>query len=206
MMQRPNRTGIESANGVVLSWREVDWLMDPHEKTTKGSHTDTDTHIDRQTDTHTHTHTHIPRPPPRSDHPWYLWETLLSLLFLGGTNHTKEKSQEQNLHLVSLMVFLLEKLRVSQRLERMRVGATFYRIVTLVWHVMNPWLSLLRSRLQRHDLQYPAWQRSAVLREAQLNLDIWPVDWLRYHNTHLIFQGWDIYFPLNPEIQTVQET
>ena len=32
--------------------------MDPHEKTTKGSHTDTDTHIDRQTDRHTHTHTH----------------------------------------------------------------------------------------------------------------------------------------------------
>ena len=32
--------------------------MGPHEKTTKGSHTDTDTHIDRQTDRHTHTHTH----------------------------------------------------------------------------------------------------------------------------------------------------
>ena len=28
-----------------------------------------------------------------------------------------------------------------------------------------------------------------ALREAQLNLDIWPVDWVRYHNAHLIFQG-----------------
>ena len=121
---RPNRTGIESANGVVLSWREMDWLMDPHEKTTKGRHTHTHTH----TQTHTHTKTSC-----QISHPWYLWDTLLSFLFLGGTNQTKEKSQEHNLHLVALVVLLLLRLRVCQWLERVRIGATFYRIVMLAW-------------------------------------------------------------------------
>ena len=82
------------------SWREVAWLMDPHIKTTKG----------------THTHTappNPPRPPPRSEHPWYLWETFLIIRFLGITNQTKEKTQHQNLHLVALIV-LLERVRGFQ--------------------------------------------------------------------------------------------
>ena len=66
-----------------------------------------------------------PRPPPRSDHPWYLWDTLLSFLFLGHTNQTKQKSQEHNLHLVSLVDFLLSRLRVSQWLERMGILPLF---------------------------------------------------------------------------------
>ena len=92
------------------------FLMEPHNKTTKG----------------THTHTHPPtRPPPGSDHPWYLWETLLTFFFLGGTNQTKEKSQEQNLHPVSLVVLLLSRLRVSRWLERMRILTLF--IGSLCW-------------------------------------------------------------------------
>lgn len=75
-------------------------LVDPHNETTKGGHTH-------------------PRPPPTSDRPWYLWDTLLSFLFLGGTSQTKEKSQEQNLHLASLVASLLPRLRASQGLERM---------------------------------------------------------------------------------------
>ena len=50
---------------------------------------------------------------------------MLSFLFLGGTNQTKEKSQKENLNLVSPVVFLLEELRVFQRLESMGVGAAF---------------------------------------------------------------------------------
>ena len=53
MIHRPNRTGTEPLNGAVLRWREMAQLMDPHNKTTKETHT-------------------YPRPPPRSDHPWYL--------------------------------------------------------------------------------------------------------------------------------------
>ena len=135
MLQRPNGRGIEPGNGAELSWRQTVQLMDPHNKITKG--------------THTHTHTR----PPKSDHLWYLWETLLSFLFLGGTNQSKEKSQEQNLHLVSPVVFLLEQLRVFQRLECMGIGSAFYRIALLAWCVMNQWLSFLTGRLHRSHLQ-----------------------------------------------------
>ena len=146
MTQRRNGAGLESVNGAVLSRREEDRLVGPHIKTTKG--------------THTHTHTH-PRPPPRSDGPWYLWEILLSFLFLGGTNHTKEKSQEQNLHLISRGTLSVKADCVPVAGEDGNC-ATFYRIVLLVWRVTNQWLFLLSPRLHRSHLPYPVWQGSAV--------------------------------------------
>ena len=144
MTQRWNGAGLESVNGSVLSRREKDRLVGPHIKTTKG----------------THTHTH-PRPPPRSDRPWYLWEILLSFLFLGGTNHTKEKSQEQNLHLVSHGPSSVKADCVPVAGEDGN-RATFYGIVMLVWRVMNQWLFLLSPRLHRSHLPYPVWQGSPV--------------------------------------------
>ena len=44
MLQRPNGRGIEPGNGAELSWRQTVQLMDPHNKITKGTHTNTHTH------------------------------------------------------------------------------------------------------------------------------------------------------------------
>ena len=97
-------------------------------------------HVTKPQKGHIHTqHPMTPRPPPRSEHPWYLWETFLIIRFLGITNQTKEKTQHQNLHLVALVV-LLERVRGFQLLERMRIGTTSCRIIMLSWHVMNQWL------------------------------------------------------------------
>ena len=109
----------------------------------------------------THISTH-PRPPPRLDHPWYLWGILLNFFFLGGTNHTKEKSQEQNLHLVSRGPTSVKPECVPVVGEDGNC-ATFYRILMLVWHATNQWLFLLSPRLHRSHLQYPVWQGSAVI-------------------------------------------
>ena len=90
----------------------------PADGTTKWTHTHT----------HAHTHTYTPtlqRPPPRSDHHWYLRDALLSFLFLGHTNQTKQKSQEHNLHLPSLVDVLLSRMRASQWLERMGIVPLF---------------------------------------------------------------------------------
>ena len=131
MLQRPNERG----NGAELSWREMVQLMDPHNKITKGTHTQD---LPDQT---------IPGSSER----------LLSFLFLGSTNQTKEKSQEENLHLGSLMDFLLSRLRVSQWLERVRIVTLF--IGSLCWcDVMNQRSSLLSPKLYRSHLQYPASQ------------------------------------------------
>ena len=115
MRQTPNSRGLEPLTGTKSSWRDTTCLW---------------INITKPENVHTHTH---PRPPPRAELPWYLWETLLSFLFLGGTNQTKEKSEEENLRLVSPVVPLLSRLRVSQRLERVGIGATFNRIVMSAW-------------------------------------------------------------------------
>ena len=115
-------------NRAVLRWRETSCSGIHIAKPQKG-------------DTHT-----PPGPPPRSHHPWYLWGTWLSFLFLGGTNQTKEKSQEQNLHLVSrgLSSVKAEGVPVVGEDEKC---ATFYSILMLVWRVMSQGLSLLRKNV-----------------------------------------------------------
>ena len=93
---------------------------------------------------HTHAHTHTikqARPSSRSAHSGYLWGVYLSWSFLGGTNQDKDKTQEQNLHLVSLVLFLLDKRRAPQLLERMWIGSTFYRIRLLAEYLsIKQWL------------------------------------------------------------------
>ena len=77
-------------------------------------------HTQPRTHTCTHTHTHTikqARPSSRSAHSGYLWGVYLSWSFLGGTNHDQDKTQQQNLHLVSLVLFLLDKRRAPQLLR-----------------------------------------------------------------------------------------
>ena len=86
-------------------------------------------------------------------------------------------------------------------------------IESLCWlDVMNQWLFLLRPRLHRRHLQYPAlhgwtfmtfciWIMQIALGEGWVNLDICPLEWVRNHNALPIFQVRKIYFPLHLEIQ-----
>ena len=144
MMQTRNRTGVEPVNGTVFSWRDMALLMDPHNKTTK--------------DTHTDTHTHTPKTSSQSRPSWVLLQRLSECHLLG--RHKPDQGEESGTEPASCVS------RGPSSAEGVGVPvvgedescATFYRIVTLVYHVMNLWLSLLRSRLQRHGLQYPAWQ------------------------------------------------
>ena len=194
-MQRPSGTGLEPVNGAMISWRDANFWWSHITKPQKG-----------------HTHTHPPtRPPPGSDHPWYLWETLLTFFFLGGTNQTKEKSQEQNLHLVSPWSFFCRGWRCPRGWKGWELVPPL--IGSLFWlDVMNQWLFLLRPRLHRSHLQYPAlhgwtfmtfciWIMQIALGEGWVNLDICPLERVRNHNTLPIFQVRKIYFPLHLEIQ-----
>ena len=54
--------------------------------------------------------------------------------------------------LLALIILLLEKLRVSQLLERMWVCATFYSIRLLVQHMMNQQLFIIRPWLHINHL------------------------------------------------------
>ena len=107
--------------------------------------------------TQTHTHTH-PRPPPRADHPGCFCSVFRSVTFLGGINQTKEKSQEQNQHLVSLVVLLLQKVWVSQWLEKMRIGVTFIASLRVGVTRHEPMIVPPEASLHRSHLQYPASQ------------------------------------------------
>ena len=90
---------------------------------------------------------------------------------------------------------------------------TFYRLAMLVWRVMNQWLFLLRPRLQRSHLQYPAWQGWTFMTFCYFNHE----DCFRRRlseSGHLtfrvseklqytcIFQVRNIYFPLHLQIQS----
>ena len=118
LIPKNDDTWIKNNRSRNSKWSMVELAGDvPADGTTKQNH---------KINTHTHTHTPtLRRPPPRSERPWYLRDALLSFLFLGHTNQTKQKSQEHNVHLVSLVDFLLSRLRVSQWLERMGILPLF---------------------------------------------------------------------------------
>ena len=106
-----NRTGKDPVNETVLSWTDTICLW---------------INITNPEKVHTQTQDLLPdQTIPGTS------ETLCSASSSWATHQTKEQSQEHNLHLAVPVVLLLSRLRVSQWLERMGIGATFYRIVML---------------------------------------------------------------------------
>ena len=186
MIQRTKRAGIEPINGAVLSWREMAQLMDPHNETTKG--------------THTHTQDLLPDQIRPSLVP--LLKDFTELPLLGCHKpHQIVNSEIEPSFWCSHSLSLVKAEVVKERLWL----ATFYTIIMLVWCVVNQWLSLLRPKLHRSHFcimlsrdplscHFIIFIMMIVLEEARGNLDIWPLEWMRNHKTHVIFQGQEYLF------------
>ena len=188
MIQTPKRTGIEWVNRAVLSWREMDRLKDPDKKAIKGRHTHT----------HTHTHTHRTSSQVR---PSLVPLRHLAQLPLPG-QHKPDQGEESGAQPSSWGSRSLSSVKAGGVPVLGEDGhcAAFYSVLMLVWHVTNQWLSLLRPcytevvfsiLLGTTEL---LWHFVTVimrtgLREGSVNLDIWPLEWVRNYNIHVYFRS-----------------
>ena len=192
MTETPNRKGREQGNEAILSWRDMAPLMDLNNKTTKGA------------------------PTPKNSSQIRL--SLVPLrhfaqLPLLGQNKP-DQGEESGTEPSSCLSRGLSSVEVEGVWVVSEDGNCdgFYRIAMLMWRIMNQWLFLLSPSLHRSHLQNPAsqgWTCMAfcllimrmVLGEGWVNLDTWPLEWVRNHNTLHIFQVRKIYLPLHLEIQ-----
>ena len=165
-------------------------IMDPHNKTTKWIYT--------------HTHTRPSLVPLRH---------FAQLPALGlNKPHQEEESGRESSSCVYRGLSSVEAEGVPVVGENGNC-VTFYRIAMLLWRIMNQWLFLLRPRLQRNHLQYPAWQGWTFMTFCHFNHE----DCFRRRlseSEHLtfrmseklqytrIFQVRNIYFPLHLQIQS----
>ena len=184
-MQRLSGTGLEPVNGAMISWRDASFWWSHITKPQKG---------------HTHTHTHPYKTSSRIRPSLVLLRDFAHLPLLGRNKSDQgEESGTEPSSCVSCGPSSVEAEGVPVVGEDAN-SDTFYRIVMLAWHVMNQWLFLLKTLvvevifdilLGRAELSwyFVILITRIVLGDAQVTLDPWPVEWVRNHNTHPIFQG-----------------
>lgn len=112
--------------------------------------------------------THTPRNLLQSlDHPWYLWENLLS-----WKKQAEDKTEQQDLHLVdSRGPSYAESCGCSNRWKDVKL-LHFYSLYLLAWNLMNQWLFLSWTQLHRKSSQYSGWQRQVSLAFCYFNNEI----------------------------------
>ena len=196
-MQTRNRTGVEPVNGTVFSWRDMALLMDPYNKTTK--------------DTHTDTHTHTPKTSSQSRPSWVLLQRLSECHLLG--RHKPDQGEESGTEPASCVS------RGPSSAEGVGVPVVgedenwchFYSIIACwrdtswtndcpSWGLVTQESSSISCFTGMYFYDIFCVNHADCFRR-KLNESGHLTFTVRYHNTLPIFQVRNIYFPLYLEIQ-----
>ena len=168
--------------------------MDPHNKTTKD------------------THTHPPKTSSQSRPSLVLLQHLSECQLLG--RHKPDQGEESEIE-PSSGVSCGPSSAEGEGVPAVGEDENWcqsYSIIVVGVTCHEPMIVPSKAMLHTSHLQYPASQGCTfmtfsmlimpiVLGESWMNLDIWPLQWVRYHNTLPIFQVRNTYFPLYLEIQ-----